>query len=375
MTITTPIKNKTFSSASPSKNYFTSKTPPLTSSGDSTSGIPPSPAYSTSSYSWFDNSPLPIVPYETPPRTPVQRVHSVTLARKYFTSSTQLQFWDLTDKSEWPIDSPVPSPDYELDGNSPISPMYPTSSFLTLKVKTCFSPAVVPWSPSGTSVPVLSDTNQHSCPKRSQLLSLKDLFLLPEFYSAISLYNPMKILFEYLDWMDLSMLDYVTADPRLKEVREMLNMILDSYKISHIEKVYKTADTPYCVYNIMNLKFFETPQLLDSKYGLPVCCYLAGLFNRLRELIPGFPDRSHPMDTLVNILLILVRDPESSLPYLPRQLLYHIYDPLLEFREGVLEDSQYRKVIGSYYEPWRFSYPVLTREYLRICELGGWAIL
>ncbi len=169
------------------------------------------------------------------------------------------------------------------------------------------------------------------------------------------------------------MLDYVTADPLLKEVREILSIILDSYKISHIEKVYKVADTPYCVYNIMNLKFFETPQQLDSKYGRPVCCYFAGLFNRLRELIPGFPDRSYPMDTLVNIVLILVTDPESSFPYLPRQLLHHIHDPLLEFWDDVLEDSQYRKVIGSYYEPWRFNYPVLTREYLRVCELGGWA--
>jgi hypothetical protein len=80
------------------------------------------------------------------------------------------------------------------------------------------------------------------------------------------------------------------------------------------------------------------------------------------------------LDTLVNILLIFIRDPESSLRYLPRQLLYHIYDPLLEFRDDILEDSQCRKVIGSYYEPWRFNYPVLTREYLRICELGGWAI-
>jgi hypothetical protein len=185
----------------------------------------------------------------------------------------------------------------------------------------------------------------------------------------------MKVFFEYLDWVDLSLLDYVTASPHLGEVREVLKIVLDSYKISHIEKVYKTPDTRYCVYNIMNLKYFETPQLLDSKYGLPVCCYLAGLFNRLRELIPGFPDRSHPMDTLVNILLILIRDPESSLRYLPRQLLHHIYDPLLAFQDGVLEDAQYRKVIGSYYEPWRFNFPFLTSEYLRVCELGGDSIL
>jgi hypothetical protein len=368
MTITTPIKRKVSSSASPVKSYFTSRAPPLTSPSDSSTVIPASPAYSTSSYSWFDNSPSPISPFVTP----IHRLPTVTLAKRYFTSNTQLQFWDLTDKSEWPIDSPVPSPDYELDGDSPISPMYPTSTFLTLKVKTCFSPAAIPWSPSGVPVAAPLDTKRPK--RRSKSMTLKDIFLSPEFNSQ-DVYCPMKVLFEYLDWVDLSILDYVTASPRLGEVREVLKIVLDSYKISHIEKVYKTPDTRYCVHNIMNLKYFETPQLLDSKYGLPVCCYLAGLFNRLRELIPGFPDRSYPMDTLVNTLLIFITDPESSFRYLPRQLLHHIYDPLLEFQDGVLEDAQYRKVIGSYYEPWRFNFPFLTREYLRVCELGGDSII
>jgi hypothetical protein len=36
----------------------------------------------------------------------------------------------------------------------------------------------------------------------------------------------------------------------------------------------------------------------------------------------------------------------------------------------VLSDHQFRKASRTS-EPWRFGYPVLTHEYLRVCELGS----
>jgi hypothetical protein len=201
-------------------------------------------------------------------------------------------------------------------------------------------------------------------------MSLQDLIMATYEPDDESCCRPLLFLFEYLNWWDLSMLDYITAEPRFVEVRRILLITWDAHRIFNIKKVYDYYERPYFTYHIVNLKFFEAPQLLDPKYGLPVCSYLAGLFNRLRELIPGFPDRSHPMDTLVNTLHALLTDPMSAFPYIPRLLLHNIHDRLLDFRDKVLADHQFRKAPRTS-EPWRFSYPVLTHEYLRVCELGS----
>jgi hypothetical protein len=90
----------------------------------------------------------------------------------------------------------------------------------------------------------------------------------------------------------------------------------------------------------------------------------------LRELIPGFPDRAHSMDDLVNTVRVLSTDPRSVFPYLPRLLLNQVHDKLLEFSENVQSDRQFRTAPQTS-EPWRFSFPLLTHEYLRICSLDS----
>jgi hypothetical protein len=328
---------------------------------------------------------------------------SSSTIKKYFTSQTQLHIWDLTDKTEYPIYSPTSSTDSDSE-SSPYSPSFPTSTFISLKVQTCFSPPVIPWSPppsqdldskilssptypmssmncysppaipwSPAGVPVQAPAvikqNSNLLTVRSSNMSLQDLFLATSTPDDESRCCPLIILFEYLNWWDLSLLDYVTSDPQFSRVRYVLLNTWNHFRILRIQNVYTSYDSPYFTYHIVNLKFFEAPQLLDSKYGLPVCSYLAGLFNRLRELIPGFPDRSYSMDTLINSLQVLIMDPESVFPYLPRLLLHKIHDYLLDFSERVLADHQFRKAPRTS-EPWRFNFPVLTHEYLRVCELG-----
>jgi hypothetical protein len=305
--------------------------------------------------------------------TPTKRkaFTSASTVRKYFTSKTQLHFWDITDKNEYPIYSPTTSIYSDSEG-TPYSPPYPTDTFVSLKFQTCFSPPAVPWSPSGVPVqaPIEIIQEPSLLTVRSSKISLQDLFLATSDPYDKSRCCPLIILFNYLNWWDLSLLDYVTSDPRLSRVRDVLLNTWNVYRILQIQDIYTSRDSPYFTYHIVNLKFFETPQLLDPKYGLPVCSYLAGLFNRLRELIPGFPDRSYSMDTLINSLQVLLTNPESVFPYLPRLLLHTIHDNLLDFRDSVLADHQFRKAPRTS-EPWRFSFPVLTHEYLRVCELGS----
>ncbi len=68
-----------------------------------------------------------------------QKVSSSTSTiKKYFTSRTHLQFWDLTDKNVYPIHSPTFTTDSDSE-DPPYSPSYPTSTFVSLNFQTCLS--------------------------------------------------------------------------------------------------------------------------------------------------------------------------------------------------------------------------------------------
>ena len=235
----------------------------------------------------------------------------------------------------------------------------------------------VPHSSFGTPIQSLpSDATQEIVPvitRPHRRYSLQDFIMettnyYVEIENEYSLY--VQLIFDYLDWWDFSMLDLATAHPQLVEVRGVLKETWEYYRIVEIKNVYNNYRSPQFAYHIERLPFFEEQHLLDSRYGLPVCSYLAGLFNRMRELIPGFPDRTLPISELVEMLRSLIEDYHHPSPYISRSLWSKICSDLELIYFGVLRDREFRTAPQSMV-PWKFSYPVLTSEYLRICMIGS----
>ena len=94
--------------------------------------------------------------------------------------------------------------------------------------------------------------------------------------------------------------------------------------------------------------------------------YLAGLINRLRELIPGYPSADTPVETLVETLHGLLISPEDVADSLPFELRRSIFPQLCELRVGVKRDQDFRNARVTQ-RSWKFSFPFLTHGYLTYC--------
>ena len=68
----------------------------------------------------------------------------------------------------------------------------------------------------------------------------------------------------------------------------------------------------------------------------------------------------------MNNLRRLTESPETMSRSLPGFLQDRIREDLLDLRDGVISDQQFRKAPKTM-QSWRFSYPLLTHEYFRSC--------
>jgi hypothetical protein len=302
---------------------------------------------------------------------------STSTVKRYFSKKTPPKYWNRYAKNYYSdfADSPSPShksppePVYEI----PPSPAYFTSSPISLGPHDLHSPQSTHSFPFNTPTPETPAKPQtyHSPPFTQLNLSFefafKPGFLRYFIYSLAYRFPsadycvPLGRILSYLDWWDLSMLDLATIPHQYDDLRRCLSQVWYRNGFGNFE-ILNPESNPQFYYFAKTLPFFEPVHLLVPSYGLPVCRYLAGIFNRVKDLLPSFPIATTPIESLIDTLLGLLHWPEYSGFIISEQVRLS----LINLREGIASDHKYRDALVTQ-RLWKFSYPFLTHRYLEYC--------
>jgi hypothetical protein len=302
---------------------------------------------------------------------------SSSTVKKYFSKKTPPKYWNRYAKNHYSDFADSPSPSHKNSPESfyeiPSSPAYSTSSMISFSPHDIRSPQSTHPSPYNTPIPETpAKLQEYNSPPYTQHNLSFELAFKPGFlrYFIVSIaYRfpstdycvPLGRILSYLDWWELSMLDLATVPDKYEDIRKCLSQVWYRDGFGDFE-IPTPQSNPQFYHFAKTLPFFEPVRLLIPSYGLPICRYLAGIFNRVKDLLPSLPIATTPVNTLIDILFGLLHWPEYSGFIISKQVKLS----LIHLREGIEADHKFRNALVTQ-RLWKFSYPFLTHRYLEYC--------
>ncbi len=151
---------------------------------------------------------------------------------------------------------------------------------------------------------------------------------------------PLGRVLSYLNWWDLAILDLATFPYQYADLRRVLSTIWVHDKFG-IYEIPRPPSNSRFYYYAQTLPYFEPFKQLLSIHGLPVCQYLAGIINRVKDLIPGYSFFNEPIESLVSTLHSLILFPNL----LGNSISESVKSAFTDLHYGVKYDQEFRKAI------------------------------